>query len=623
MSTGQANTAWVIGKALGAELLDTAAEVAELEARLAVLRQAEAVRDASRLGQVAAAVRDGKRSVRGSVRAPRRLLAALRAVSVPETSVGSRVVPETPTMALAPAAASDTMMSLDPASYPRGLFTSRGSRVLFSRGPRGVLVAFSCAGSGFRYHAFGGAIPVQQVSRDGAFVEMRFDASVKSGGGFGVNVSWVAEDGSAIPGTTFFEGDVLHRVPVPPGAVELRLVLTLKGDGVALVRGIQLSATSAASAGVESHVAEPLPSGGPAPDTEVVAAPEAHEGRRVQFSVVVPLYNVAAYVGDLLSSLGSQQRGPFGLEVVFVDDGSTDATPEIVAEWVAETAPAVGITARLERQANAGPSVAKNRGIALATGEYVTFVDGDDLMDETYFRDVAEFLIAADEPVPMVDAPIARWHESSPLESASTMLPQKYTAGTRRVDLLDEPRTIKTHAASAFFRLDLVREHELEFPTGIHASEDMLFCAHFLASLPVPQLGVVAGGRYLYRRRDADGQLSSSVWDRPDWLVDKLKDGYLPLLSGLAADGTVPDWLASFVIYDYNWLLGRLGTPAVRDWPLATRQQVVDLVRDGLQFISHESIDDYAAAPLPRGHRLKLHLLKNRAWRPAVLAEGE
>ncbi|CAL1241079.1 glycosyltransferase family 2 protein [Candidatus Methylocalor cossyra] len=89
-------------------------------------------------------------------------------------------------------------------------------------------------------------------------------------------------------------------------------------------------------------------------------------------SVVIPAYNAAAYIDAALASVFAQQ-GEFQLEVLVVDDGSSDDTAERAAAH-----PGV----RCLRQPNRGPSAARNAGIAAARGEFVAFLDSDDLWPE-------------------------------------------------------------------------------------------------------------------------------------------------------------------------------------------------------------------------------------------------
>lgn len=89
----------------------------------------------------------------------------------------------------------------------------------------------------------------------------------------------------------------------------------------------------------------------------------------MHISVVVPCYNVRAFVGAALDSLLAQSHARW--EAIAIDDGSTDGTDEVIAAFAD---PRV----RLVRQANQGVSAARNRGIRMASGDAVLFLDADD-----------------------------------------------------------------------------------------------------------------------------------------------------------------------------------------------------------------------------------------------------
>jgi GT2 family glycosyltransferase len=92
-----------------------------------------------------------------------------------------------------------------------------------------------------------------------------------------------------------------------------------------------------------------------------------------KISIIIPAYNQARYLDRAITSALGQKDAD--VEVVVVDDGSTDETPAIIARFAAEP--------RLKsvRQANAGLAGARNRGLAEAAGEYVCFLDADDFYD--------------------------------------------------------------------------------------------------------------------------------------------------------------------------------------------------------------------------------------------------
>jgi hypothetical protein len=86
-------------------------------------------------------------------------------------------------------------------------------------------------------------------------------------------------------------------------------------------------------------------------------------------SVIIPLYNKGPFIGRALQSVVSQSFGDF--EVIVVDDGSTDAGPEVVRNHPDGRV-------RLVRQDNAGPGAARNRGVAESKSAFLSFLDADD-----------------------------------------------------------------------------------------------------------------------------------------------------------------------------------------------------------------------------------------------------
>ena len=101
-------------------------------------------------------------------------------------------------------------------------------------------------------------------------------------------------------------------------------------------------------------------------------------------SVIVAAYNASRTVGETIRSVLAQTRQDF--EIVVIDDGSTDDTASILAHWT--TDPRI----RLHRQENAGPAAARNAGIALARGDYVSMLDSDDLWLPCYLERMVQAL---------------------------------------------------------------------------------------------------------------------------------------------------------------------------------------------------------------------------------------
>ena len=95
----------------------------------------------------------------------------------------------------------------------------------------------------------------------------------------------------------------------------------------------------------------------------------------MRISTIIPAYNRADLIGETLRSVLEQDRPP--AEVIVVDDGSSDGTPDVVASY--------GKAVTLIRQVNAGPGPARNTGFAASSGEILHFMDSDDLISLNFY----------------------------------------------------------------------------------------------------------------------------------------------------------------------------------------------------------------------------------------------
>jgi glycosyltransferase involved in cell wall biosynthesis len=103
-------------------------------------------------------------------------------------------------------------------------------------------------------------------------------------------------------------------------------------------------------------------------------------------SVIVPVYNGAPYLGEALASVRAQTYGP--IELIVIDDGSVDASPEIAASYR---------PAQRVRQDHQGVAVARNQGLTLAHGEFVAFLDQDDWWEPVKLQRQLDYLRAHPE----------------------------------------------------------------------------------------------------------------------------------------------------------------------------------------------------------------------------------
>ncbi|MGN6613151.1 MAG: bifunctional glycosyltransferase/CDP-glycerol:glycerophosphate glycerophosphotransferase [Angustibacter sp.] len=267
------------------------------------------------------------------------------------------------------------------------------------------------------------------------------------------------------------------------------------------------------------------------------------------FSVIIPTYNVARYLPAFLASLEAQTVRRSDVEYLFVDDGSPDDSAEIIQRWIDAT----GANARVISQDNGGLSSARNRGLAEANGTWVTFCDPDDVLSSNYLSIMAEFvrtkrarkvhLVAGN--IQILDDATGELRNDHPLRV-------KFAAGDQVVNLLRHPQHFHLQAASAFYRLAIIRSLGLQFDSAIKPNfEDAFFTTLYLAAQPTPWVALMASAVYQYRRRDDGSSLVQLSWVKPEKFTVLPRVGYLRLLQSVHQElGHVPQWVQNLVLYD-------------------------------------------------------------------------
>lgn len=211
---------------------------------------------------------------------------------------------------------------------------------------------------------------------------------------------------------------------------------------------------------------------------------------RPKFSIIIPIYNVAPYLRECLDSVLSQTVENF--EVLAVDDGSTDGSGKIIDEYAVKDHRITVL-----HKGNSGVSTARNAGINLSNGEYLCFVDGDDIVSPTYLQDLYEAMGDAD----------------SSMGGFKTFgLPDKpgriVTPGERKVDTLEEnlfrfydiQNTLaQRYLWNRMFRTSIIRNRRIRFQENIYYKEDGLFVVQYLCQSN-GMVGVTDSVIYNYRR---------------------------------------------------------------------------------------------------------------------------
>jgi len=123
------------------------------------------------------------------------------------------------------------------------------------------------------------------------------------------------------------------------------------------------------------------------------------------FSIIIPVFNRESMVIDALDSVKAQTYRP--IEIIVVDDGSTDDTAGAVKHWAAANGEPGTLTLKYIYQENAGPGAARNRGISEISGDFVQYLDSDDrlhperlaILADTFHGTGADFILTGFERI--------------------------------------------------------------------------------------------------------------------------------------------------------------------------------------------------------------------------------
>ena len=186
-------------------------------------------------------------------------------------------------------------------------------------------------------------------------------------------------------------------------------------------------------------------------------------------SVIVPAYNVEKYLPRCLDSLAAQTFA--FVEIIVVDDGSTDSTLEIAKSYAEGNA-----RFKVVHRDNGGLSAARNSGLAVATGKYVGFVDGDDYVDRAMFETMSNLL--EKDTAAEIAVCGAKVEFSYPVDAKTEAYAQKYFELPREGGAdLDAKlvHDITSSVCTKLYRRSFLRDNGIRFPEGMENEDEVFF----------------------------------------------------------------------------------------------------------------------------------------------------
>lgn len=185
-----------------------------------------------------------------------------------------------------------------------------------------------------------------------------------------------------------------------------------------------------------------------------------------KLSIIIPVYNTGNYLHKCIKSVLSQKLSDF--ELILVDDGSKDNSGAICDEYAKQDN-----RIKVIHKENEGVSITRNRGIEIAEGEYIGFVDSDDWIEEDMYETLYNLAVSKECEIVMCDT-VTKYDDKPDEEDTITRLCGENLLCKKDI----KPELLREMAGSScrcIYKRELIQRNSVMFPQNIPFSEDRIF----------------------------------------------------------------------------------------------------------------------------------------------------
>lgn len=190
-----------------------------------------------------------------------------------------------------------------------------------------------------------------------------------------------------------------------------------------------------------------------------------------KISVIIPVYNVEKYLKKCLDSVLAQTLD--GLEIICVDDGSTDSSFEIMREYTKKDK-----RIKLLQKENGGLSSARNFGLKASSAEYISFIDSDDYVHPSMLEKMYDALVQNDVDLAVCSANVIYESSTETKASDDAYLAPKFL-GKNEIDSAIL-HSLNVFAWNKLFKKSIIDEFKISFPEGL-LYEDACFYFQYMS----------------------------------------------------------------------------------------------------------------------------------------------
>lgn len=233
----------------------------------------------------------------------------------------------------------------------------------------------------------------------------------------------------------------------------------------------------------------------------------------MKISIIIPIYNVRDYIIECLDSVANQ-KCKSEIECLLIDDCGTDDSMVLVSEWITDYHGDFSFQV-IHHDHNRGLSAARNTGMDAATGDYIFFLDSDDLIKENCISCFEAFI----NDHPSMDVVVCGIELIGGTESDLPRIKESLPEIVRGQDIMKSLSRFDWFvlAQSKFYSRTFIEDNKISFLEGI-IHEDNLWTFHIATKAST--LGVIKKPCYLYRIREGSIMTSTKAIKRVNSMVE-------------------------------------------------------------------------------------------------------
>lgn len=256
-------------------------------------------------------------------------------------------------------------------------------------------------------------------------------------------------------------------------------------------------------------------------------------------TVLIPIYNAEKTIEETIESLINQQNDQnLKIEILLLNDGSTDNSENICKQYADEYE-----NIKYFAFENSGVSKTRNRGMDLAQGKYILFLDSDDIIAEDTIQENFNIFERYHDEADILAYPLYKYKNNKIIEHPRTKLHKEtYLCDVDKFPHFNQP--------TMNIIIKNLKNEKVYFDESMPYAEDVFFNINMI--MRTRKIIVSSKGKYLYRTNTIS---AVNKFRSPITAANFLMDFYLLLIDKYQLNGKIPKYIQSVILYELNWRL--------------------------------------------------------------------